>query len=161
MCSCKSREFSNAPAARARERIPLPRVKKQRVSSTALLARDIRLQFSIACATNEQEEATPAAPAEPASTTADGEVAADTATAAPAVVTATDAAAEAMRLAKRVERFGRIAPVTESEVAEKMAMRREKFGLPEPVSAVVRRNTCRLGAVEDLEGWSAHSSGVM
>lgn len=44
---------------------------------------------------------------------------------------ATDA--EAARLAKRVERFGRIAPVTQDEAAEKLAKRRAKFGLPEQV----------------------------
>lgn len=46
---------------------------------------------------------------------------------------APSAASDADKLAKRVERFGRIAPVTETEMAEKMAKRRAKFGLPEQV----------------------------
>lgn len=46
---------------------------------------------------------------------------------------APSAVSDAEKLAKRVERFGRIAPVTETEMAEKMAKRRAKFGLPEQV----------------------------
>lgn len=46
---------------------------------------------------------------------------------------ASAADSDAAKLAKRVERFGRIAPVTEQEAAEKMAKRRAKFGLPEQV----------------------------
>lgn len=96
---------------------------------------------------NVQEAAAPAAtPAAPApAATGDGDAsataaaAAEAATAAAAVVTATERAAadEAARLARRVERFGRIAPVTETEVAEKLAKRREKFGLSEPVGVCV------------------------
>lgn len=41
--------------------------------------------------------------------------------------------AEAARLAKRVERFGRIAPMTEDEAAEKIAKRKAKFGLSDEV----------------------------
>lgn len=40
---------------------------------------------------------------------------------------------DSAKLAKRVERFGRIAPITENEAAEKMAKRKAKFGLPEKV----------------------------
>lgn len=41
---------------------------------------------------------------------------------------------DSAKLAKRVERFGRIAPITENEAAEKMAKRKAKFGLPEKVN---------------------------
>lgn len=117
---------------------------------------------------NTQEETpTPDAPAPAATGETAAAAAAAAATAAAAVVTATDAAAaaEASRLAKRVERFGRIAPVTETEAAAKLAKRREKFGLPEPVGASYGRrnhpeNTQQL-AQRDGCGFEILHSGMM
>ena len=51
-----------------------------------------------------------------------------------AVPAAPSADADASKLARRVERFGRIAPVTDEEAAEKLAKRRAKFGLTDEVS---------------------------
>lgn len=41
---------------------------------------------------------------------------------------------DAAKLARRVQRFGRIAPITQDEAEEKMAKRRAKFGLSEQVT---------------------------
>lgn len=40
-----------------------------------------------------------------------------------------DEESDAAKLARRVQRFGRIAPMTEQEAADKLAKRRAKFGL--------------------------------
>lgn len=59
-----------------------------------------------------------------------------------------NADADTAKVAKRVERFGRIAPMTDNEAAEKMAKRRAKFGLPEPVSGGFHSSVglCNMGA---------------
>lgn len=61
----------------------------------------------------------------------ESEVAATATAAAAADVPSADA--DASKLARRVERFGRIAPITEEEAAEKMAKRKAKFGLTDQV----------------------------
>lgn len=55
-----------------------------------------------------------------------------------AVTAAPSADADASKLARRVERFGRIAPVTEEEAAEKLAKRKAKFGITDQVLPYAR-----------------------
>eukprot|EP00904_Undaria_pinnatifida_P011476 jgi/Undpi1/7459/HiC_scaffold_22.g09932.m1 len=73
----------------------------------------------------------------------ESEVAATATAAAAADVPSADA--DASKLARRVERFGRIAPITEEEAAEKMAKRKAKFGLTDQEAGIVGKKGVKRG----------------